>query len=138
MRAIRGAISVERDEPEAVVSATAELLGAMVSRNGIEPDDVVSIVFTATPDLTSEFPAPAARRIGLVGVPLLCAAEIAVPGALPRCVRILLHAHTERGRSDLEHVYLGEATKLKSDLNPATGDESVKGHALGNPQGEVE
>ena len=129
---------MERDEAEAVVSATAELLGAMVHRNGVEPDDVVSVIFTATPDLTSEFPAPAARRIGLVGVPLLCAAEIAVPGSLARCVRILLHVYSDRERSEVEHVYLGEATKLQSDLNPAAGDEGVRGHSQGNPRAEVE
>ena len=115
-RAVRGAISVAADEPAAIVAATSELLGAMLERNEVAPDDVVSIIFTATPDLTSEFPAAAARRLGLSDVPLLCAAEIAVPGALTRCVRILLHVESDKERGDLEHVYLGSAKSLRRDL----------------------
>lgn len=115
-RAIRGAVSVIADEPPAIVAATEELLGAMLERNEVAAGDVVSIIFTATPDLTSEFPAAAARRLGLSDVPLLCAAEIAVPGALARCVRILLHVESEKGHGELEHVYLGAAKSLRADL----------------------
>lgn len=137
---------MERDESEAIVDATEELLRAMLERNEVQSEDVVSVVFTATPDLTSEFPAPAARRLGLADVPLLCAAEIAVAGALPRCVRILLHVHTAKDRSSLRHVYLREATSLRSDLRAGpeaeggevVGKERGAGQGTHNPQGEVE
>ena len=128
-----------RDEPDEIVGATEELLATMLERNGLTPGDVVSIIFTATPDLRSEFPAPAARRLGLSEIPLLCAAEIDVDGALPRCVRVLLHVQSDADRSALRHVYLRDARGLRSDLD--VGAESggqVKGHAAGNPQGEVE
>ena len=116
VRAIRGAITVAEDDPGAIVRATEELLSAMLTRNQIAPEDVISALFTTTPDLTSEFPAAAARRLGLADVPLLCAAEIAVPGALPRCVRVLLHVTSDRARSDIDHVYLGAARSLRADL----------------------
>lgn len=116
VRAIRGAITVERDERSAIVGATTQLLRAMLDKNEVEPADVVSIIFTATPDLTSEFPAAAARDLGLVEVPLLCAAEIAVPGALGQCIRVLLHVHTVRQREALRHVYLEGARGLRTDL----------------------
>ena len=116
LRAIRGAITVAADDPESIVAATAELLAAMLARNEVARDDVVSALFTTTPDLTSEFPAAAARRLGLADVPLLCAAEIAVPGALERCVRVLLHVFSTRPRSAVEHVYLGGARSLRADL----------------------
>ena len=104
------------DTPEAIVAATEELLGEMLARNAVAPDDIVSAIFTTTPDLTSEFPAAGARSLGLADVPLLCAAEIPVPGALPRCVRVLLHVASERQRSEIEHVYLGAARSLRADL----------------------
>lgn len=129
---------MERDEPETIVAATEELLRAMLERNRVGPEEVVSIIFTATPDLRSEFPAPAARRLGLSEVPLLCAAEIDVAGALPRCVRILLHVQTKAGRPRARHVYLRDARGLRSDLGEDEGREQVKGHASANPQGEVE
>ena len=116
VRAIRGAITVPADEPAEIVSATEELLAALLARNRVAPDEVISAIFTTTPDLTSEFPAAAARRLGLAGVPLLCAAEIAVPGALPRCVRVLLHVASARALGDIEHVYLGDARALRADL----------------------
>lgn len=115
-RGIRGAISVSADTPDAIVDATEELLAAMLERNGVAPADIVSALFTTTPDLTSEFPAAAARRLGLADVPLLCAAEIPVPGALPRCVRVLLHVASARERGEIEHVYLGDARTLRADL----------------------
>ena len=114
--AVRGAVTVDRDEAALVVDATEGLLTAILERNGVTPEEVVSIIFTSTPDLTSEFPAAAARRIGLADVPLLCASEIAVPGALERCVRVLLHVHTDRARAQLRHVYLGGARALREDL----------------------
>jgi chorismate mutase len=116
VRGLRGAITVERDEPEAIVAATERLLVAMLDRNGVESGELISVIFTATPDLVSEFPAAAARRLGLAEVPLLCAREIDVPQATPRCIRILAHLYTRRTAGELEHVYLDGARNLRSDL----------------------
>lgn len=93
-----------------------ELVRAVMDRNAIAAEDLISILFTATPDLTAEFPAYAARQLGLTDVPLMCACEIAVPGALPRTLRLLAHVETELARSDLRHVYLRGAAALRSDL----------------------
>ncbi|HEY0778861.1 MAG TPA: chorismate mutase [Gemmatirosa sp.] len=116
VRAIRGAITVDSDEPCAVKAATRELLAAMVERNGLHGDDLVSAIFTVTHDLTSTFPARAAHDMGWTDVPLLCALEIPVPGALPRCVRVMLHATSDRPRSAIQHVYLHGAVVLRPDL----------------------
>lgn len=116
LRAVRGAIQVERDEREEVLAASAEMVRAVLDRNGLTPDDLVSVVFTATPDLTSEFPAYAARQMGIVDVPLLCASEIAVPGAMPRVLRLLAHVETDLARSEVRHVYLRGAAALRTDL----------------------
>lgn len=116
LRALRGATSVERDDAALIEAATRELLEQMLERNSAAPEDLVSLIFTATPDLTAAFPAAAARELGLGDVPLLCAQEIAVPGALPRCVRVLMHLYTERDYASLRHVYLGEARRLRADL----------------------
>lgn len=117
VRALRGAITVARDDPAEVRDATVELLSEMVTRNDVAAEDVISILFTATSDLTSEFPAVAARSLGLSDVPRLCAAEIAVPGALPRCIRVLLHLYTDRAPGELRHVYLRDARVLRTDLD---------------------
>ncbi len=116
LRAVRGATTVEVDDAGAIVDATVELLEQMLERNGAAPDDLVSLVFTATTDLTAEFPAVAARKLGLAEVPLLCAQEIDVPGALPRCIRVLMHLYSGRDYGSLRHVYLGEAQSLRTDL----------------------
>ena len=116
LRAVRGAIQVEHDEREEVLEASAEMVRAVLERNGLTPDDLVSVVFTATPDLTSEFPAYAARQMGIVDVPLLCATEIAVPGAMPRVLRLLAHVETDLPRSQVRHVYLRGAAALRTDL----------------------
>lgn len=116
LRAVRGAISVDRDERELVLEASSALVRAVLERNALVPDDLVSIVFTATPDLTSEFPAYAARQMGIVDVPLLCAGEIAVPGAMPRVLRLLAHVETELSRTEIRHVYLRGAAALRTDL----------------------
>lgn len=116
VRALRGATQVGADDREAILEATRELVLAVMSRNEITADDLISIIFTATPDLTADFPAYAARTLGFDDVPLLCATEIAVPGALPRTVRLLAHVDTDRGRSDLHHVYLHGAAALRRDL----------------------
>ena len=120
VRGIRGAISVDADDPDQIRSATRELIEAILERNDISDfDDVISAVFTTTPDLTSCFPAEAARSIGMTTVPLLCAAEIPVHGAMPLCIRILLHVNSDRKPADIEHVYLREAQKLRPDMQSA-------------------
>jgi chorismate mutase len=116
VRAIRGAIQVDRDDRELVLDATTELLTEVLERNGLSSEDLISVIFTATPDLTSEFPAYAARKMGITDVPLLCAGEIPVPGAMPRVLRLLAHVDTERSRHDLRHVYLRGAAALRTDL----------------------
>ncbi|PDP88709.1 chorismate mutase [Glycomyces fuscus] len=116
VRAIRGAVQVDADEREQVLEATAELVSEVMRRNALETDDVISVLFTATPDLNSEFPALAARRLGFSDVPLMCATEIAVPHALPRVVRLMAHVETDRPRSELQHVYLRGAQALRLDI----------------------
>jgi chorismate mutase len=115
--ALRGATTVSSDDADAIVSATAELLDVLLQANGVALDDLVSVVFTATPDLSAEFPAAAARRLGISDVPLLCAQEINVPGSIPRCVRVLVHLYSQRDRQSLQHVYLGDARQLRTDLS---------------------
>ncbi len=116
VRAIRGATIVRADESGAIIAAAAELLREMLDRNEVQHDDLISVVFTSTSDLSAEFPATAARRIGISDIPLLCASEIPVEGSMPSCVRILLHCYTSRSRSQIDHVYLGEARHLRDDL----------------------
>lgn len=114
--AIRGAIQVDRDRREDVLSATAELVQAVLSRNGLAAADLISIVFTATQDLRSEFPAYAARQLGLTAVPLLCTVEMDVPGAMPRVIRLLALAEGDMARQDVRHAYLRGAAALRTDL----------------------
>ena len=116
VRAIRGATQVDADERELVLTAAAELVAAVLERNALTADDLISIVFTTTPDLRSEFPAYAARLAGITAVPLLCASEIDVPGALPRVIRLLAHVHSSADRGDIRHVYLRGAAALRTDL----------------------
>ena len=116
IRAIRGATTVDVDEPTHILSATRELLAELVGRNGLAPDDIISALFTVTTDLCAEFPARAARDLGWTDVPLLCMTEIPVPGALPRCIRVLLHIETTRPRGQIRHVYLRQARTLRADL----------------------
>ena len=116
VRAVRGAIWVTEDAASVVLAATERLLGEMIERNAIAPDDIVSVFFTATEDLVSAFPAEAARRMGLGRVPLMCAREIPVAGAMPRVVRILLHFHTPRSAAEVVPVYLDGAESLRDDL----------------------
>jgi chorismate mutase len=116
VRAIRGAIQVEANERHAVLDGASELVAEVMRRNAVTADDMISILFTATPDLTAEFPAYAARQLGLTDVPLMCACEIAVPGAMPRTLRLLAHVNTERARADIRHVYLRGAAALRTDL----------------------
>lgn len=116
VRAARGAIRVLQDTVEDVFAATERLLTAMFERNGVDPDDIVSIFFTATEDLRAAFPAEAARRMGLGRVPLMCAQEIPVRGSMPRVVRILMHFHTVRGQDEIAPTYLDGAESLRDDL----------------------
>ena len=116
--ALRGAISVERNEAEHVLGATEQLMRELMARNALDPRDFVSCIFTATDDLDAEFPAVAARRIGLDRVPLLCAREIPVPGSMPRVIRVLIHYHAQDDHV-AQHVYLGDAAQLRSDLDAA-------------------
>jgi chorismate mutase len=116
VRGLRGASSCATNTAEEISEVTQELLLAMLERNGLRHDDVISVLFTTTPDLTASCTAAAARGIGFGDVPLLCASEINVPGAMPLTVRVLLHAYTERARSELRHVYLRNTSSLRDDL----------------------
>lgn len=116
VRAVRGATQVDADDREQILDAVTELLQAVLDKNHLDHEDLISVLFTATPDLTSEFPAYAARQMGIVDVPLLCAGEIAVPGAMPRVLRLLAHVDTDLARSQVRHVYLRGAAALRSDL----------------------
>jgi len=116
LRAVRGATTVVEDTKEEILTATARLLEEMISRNELASEDLVSIVFTATPDLHAVFPAEAARRIGISDVPLLCARELDIEGAMPLCIRVLMHAYTDRDLQSVRHVYLGDARALRTDL----------------------
>lgn len=120
VRGIRGATSVEADDKEMILTATGELLQEICRANGIDQyDDIVSAIFTTTSDLTSTFPAEAARTMGMGMVPLLCATEIPVPGSMPRVIRILLHVNADKPQSEINHVYLGETRRLRPDIRSA-------------------
>jgi chorismate mutase len=116
VRGLRGATTVDADTVAQVTERSQELMREIMARNGLAEDDIVSVLFTATADVTSIFPATAIREIGFGAVPLLCAAEIAVPGAMPRCIRVLLHVYTARTRTEMHHVYLHGAHGLRDDL----------------------
>jgi len=115
LRALRGAITVEANDAKAILGATEELLRAMLERNELGHDDIVSCLFTCTPDLNAEFPAVAARQIGMSDVPLMCAQEMDVYGQMPHVIRVMMHCYAEPDRKP-EHVYLRDATKLRLDL----------------------
>ena len=116
LRAARGAIRVPSDDADALLGSTERLLSAVLQRNEIDAEALVSIMFTVTEDLRSAFPAEAARRMGLGRVPLMCAQEIPVAGSMPSVVRILLHFHSERTLDEVEHVYLDGAETLRDDV----------------------
>jgi len=118
VRGIRGAITIEIDEKEAVLSATAEMLAGILEANpGLAPEDIASAIFTTTADVVSAFPAAAARGLGWKNVPLTCAREIPVPGSLPCCIRVLIHWNTDLPQDAIRHVYLREAKILRPDLS---------------------
>ena len=116
--ALRGANTVTENTAEAILAATDTLMREILARNKLGGEDLVSCIFTLTPDLDATFPAAAAREMGLSHVPLLCAREIPVPGSLPRVIRVMIHAYVEAG-ADPQHVYLGEAKALRLDLEGA-------------------
>lgn len=116
--ALRGAISVERNDAQEILDATTTLMREIVERNELAPEHVVSCIFTATDDLTAEFPAVAARALGFESVPLLCARELDVPGSLPRVIRVLIHYYADDAHV-AKHVYLGDARALRTDLQSA-------------------
>lgn len=120
LRGVRGATTVERDEPARILEATRELLAEMLERNDIDDvESIGSIFFTTTPDLVSTYPAEAARELGMDMVPLICTQEIPVAGRLERVVRIMMQVHTSRGQREIQHVYLRNATTLRPDLTSA-------------------
>jgi chorismate mutase len=116
VRALRGATTIDADTPEQITERVQALVRAMLERNGIEKDDLISVIFTATDDVTALFPATAARGVGLGDVPLLCARELAVQDGTPRCIRVLMHLTTDRAPTELRHVYLEGAKGLRDDL----------------------
>lgn len=116
--AVRGAVQAERDEAEAILAATRELVSELMERNGLAPDDFVSVIFTTTADLSAEFPAVAARELGLDRVPLLCAREMEVPGSMPRVIRLMAHYYAPADHQPA-HTYIGVTQKLRADLHAA-------------------
>lgn len=115
-RGVRGATTADANTREEILQATRQLLALLIRRNGIEPDDVASVLFTTSPDLNAEFPALAARQIGWLDVPLMCGHEMNVPGSLPRCIRVLLNWNTEKSAQEIKHVYVKDAVQLRPDL----------------------
>lgn len=117
IRGIRGATTVPADQPDLILQATCELLETILEENtGLQPEDVASAIFTVTDDLNSTFPAQGAREMGWGLVPMMCAREIPVPGSLPCVIRVLVHWNTEIPQSEIKHVYLRDAVKLRPDL----------------------
>lgn len=116
LRAIRGATCLQHDDAAEMAEAVTELLSELMSRNSISTDDLISVLFTSTPDLHSSFPAAAARGVGLADVPLICAQEINVTGAMEKVVRVMMHVQTSRARAEIKHVYLRGAEALRQDI----------------------
>ena len=116
VRAIRGATTVDADTPEQIEERVVALMTAVLERNGVHEGDIISILFTATEDVVSMFPAAAARTMGLGAVPLMCARELSVTGSVPRCIRVMVHVETDRPREEIHHVYLEGARGLRDDL----------------------
>ncbi|ANB59975.1 chorismate mutase [Anoxybacteroides amylolyticum] len=135
IRGIRGATTVSDNEADEIVSATEELLREMIRQNGIEADDVASVLISVTEDLTAAFPAQAIRRIeGWTYVPVMCMREIPVPGALPRCIRVMMTVETNRAQRDVDHVYLRDAVQLRPDLSLT---KKENGNMIGKSKTEV-
>ena len=128
LRGVRGATTVDADTREEVLLRTRQLLALMIRLNGVRSGDVCSALFTTTPDVTAEFPALAARQLGWLDVPLLCTHEISVPGSLAKCVRVLIHWNTDHAQTDIRHVYIRGAERLRPDLAslPPIDDEELE------------
>ncbi len=131
VRAVRGATQLETDTREHMLERVAEMVTDAMRSNGLEVDDFISVIFTATSDLVSEFPAYAARRLGFGDVPLLCAKELEIEGSMPRVVRMMAHVETELPRADITHCYLHGAAALRKDLTRTRSvpDERAAGEA---------
>lgn len=125
-RGIRGATTADENTAQVIVAATKELLERIVAANGLEVEDVASVIFTTTPDLNAQFPALAARQLGWHNAALLCAREIDVPCSLERCIRVLIHWNTDKGADEIIHVYMKGAQKLRPDITTA-GDKGELG-----------
>lgn len=127
-RGVRGATTVETNEREEILSSTRQLLALMIRRNGIDPQDIASAVFTTTTDVDAEFPALAARQLNWIDVPLMCSHEMMVPGGLPRCVRVLIHWNTDKTQDEIQHIYIRDAERLRPDLTklPAADWEELE------------
>ena len=116
-RGVRGATTVDTNDREEILQATRELLALVIRRNGIDKQDVASATFSTTVDLDAEFPALAARQLGWLEVPLLCSHEISVPGSLKKCIRVLVHWNTDKSQSEIQHIYVRGAVRLRPDLS---------------------
>ncbi len=125
-RGVRGATTIEADDRELVLKATRELLALMIRLNGIRAEDMTSAIFTTTPDIVAAFPATAARQLGWLDVPLMCAHEMSVPGSLGRCIRILLHWNTDKPQQEIQHVYLHEARNLRPDKRIVLSEQDME------------
>ena len=142
-RGVRGATTADANSREEILRATRQLLALMIRQNGIEADDVGSALFTTSPDLNAEFPALAPRQLGWLDVPLMCGHEMNVPGALPRCVRVLLNWNTDKSPKEIRHVYIKDAVQLRPDLSkvpPVDWDELeawIAEHCAAHGQGNV-
>ncbi|NLZ39543.1 MAG: chorismate mutase [Firmicutes bacterium] len=117
VRGIRGAITVSKNSKEEILQATKELLQEMTAANNVQQQEIASIIFSATPDLTAAFPAAAARELGWTHVPLLDTVEMSVPASLPLCIRVLMHVNTQLKQTEVKHIYLREASLLRPDLS---------------------
>ncbi len=133
-RGVRGATTAEANTREAILLATRQMLALMIRRNQIDSADIASAIFTVTSDLNAEFPALAARQLGWLEVPLLCGYEIEVPGSLPKCIRVLIHWNTPKTQSEIQHVYIHEAIRLRPDLSklPPVDWEELESWIAGN------
>jgi chorismate mutase len=128
-RGVRGATTIAANTRDEILKGTRQLLALMIRANGIEPQDVASVLFSTTTDIDAEFPALAARQLGWLDVPLLCSHEMAVPGSLPMCIRVMIHWNTSKPQDEIEHIYVRDAKRLRPDLSklpPVDWDELEK------------
>lgn len=123
VRGIRGAVTVEENTKDEILTKTAEMLQSLIDKNSLKVEDIISAVFSVTDDVNADFPAVAARKLGWIYTPLMCTREIPVPGSLESCIRVLLHVNSERKQDEIVHVYLYEARRLRPDLDSENGDK---------------